>query len=266
MEPNYFLIIPGLFFPFMLLISLLRSLWRFGFNLLAILKVTPLTIESEVGEHIRFSGEVVHPHTESECFRLKSCLWRFMINAEFTSKAKKPGRGLVKHKPKIYEANNDHDLLTITDGNWIVHPLFPEQSKYILGAKIYKKRMGVLPREDLKQLAKPKYKTYLLTQFYIPARARVVVFGKVIAKVGSSITITGDREQDKPVFIFYGTFPQLVRSLVTKLLALMVLSGLIIFAGLVYWFVIADDSNPVYLIAIGFTTIILYAIKKGMRL
>ena len=171
-------------------------------------KASVLSRSSKPGDYVRFSGVLSLPETKTP-FSKKSCAyWATTVRAYFQTKQKSPGTGMNTHRPVIHRSQRDYIPFIVNDTQHTVLVQFPENSKRMLNMKQKSTESSSVP-ESIKEVAKPKYKKYLVDEYWLPLKAMLIVFGTVQSANKNCITLSGSDNEHHFPLIFFGNSKEL---------------------------------------------------------
>lgn len=167
---------------------------------------------TSLGSLAKVVGEVRFPSGLTPYGQRPASYWESEVRAEFETKAKKPGSGMVTHTPVLERtAMADQPLMLETpDGNAVqVH--FARPDRAIRDLRTHELQWGRLP-PALEHLARDKHQRYRVVERHLPARARVLVYGRVLDRNDACTTLGDPATGPLNAFVTTMMEPELLRA------------------------------------------------------
>ncbi len=179
-------------------------------------KAAYLNGQVKVGDYIHFQGSFSLPETQTPFNKVNCVYWGVVVRAVFTTKMKKPGKGMQTHSPVIFKDNNDHLPLLISDGKQVVQLGFANNIEALVNLNSTTTISNEPPSDAVKALAKPKYQHYSIEEKWADKTTRINVWGTVNSVNKNCVTLTANKKDKSGFMVFYGDSSLLLETLVKK--------------------------------------------------
>ena len=151
--------------------------------------------------YVRFTGRLAEGQNAERPFSGKQCAFYVAaVQAEWTSKQKKPGKGMVTHRKHLMRDQSAKEL-AITDKEITVYIPLDRFNKDQIALREYNKKQASCPPEVIGQQNKKHPLTYHLLERSIDRRDTVSVQGRLVQKNDGRLFIEGTGLVQYPSFI-----------------------------------------------------------------
>ncbi|TQV81078.1 hypothetical protein [Aliikangiella coralliicola] len=204
-------------------------------------KAEQLSEQSSIGDYIYFYGRLSTPPTKAPINKKTCGYWGLIIKAVFTTRRKKPNKGLQTHRPAILKASSEDFPFMVSNGVMCAQMTFRSHLGLIVNSDKDTVKSNSPPKIEEQVSVKPeiwkaKYQSYESTIFSLPKNCQLTIWGKILKKTNSGFLLGDTKESTKPPLIFNGTRGEFLSKManqtkLTILLVFLILGGLVAIWG-----------------------------------
>lgn len=163
---------------------------------------SPLRVDTPEGTYVRFEGALTSPMGRTPFGDQPCSWWHSSVKAVFESKAKKPGKGMVTHKPRIHLDTADALPLIVERSGLVAQGLFEDIGRVLINPR-HDPIVSKFPPSASIEVQR-KYKSYETDEYWLPRDAGMVLCGTVVGRNEQLVTVSGDSDEDRPPMLLEG--------------------------------------------------------------
>ena len=158
--------------------------------------------------------------------------WYSTVKAVFQSRAKRPGKGMETHKPRIHLDTADALPLIFEMSGLTLQGLFADMGQVLIYPRHKTSTFMRAPSDVIE--VKSKYDSYETDEYWLARDANMVMCGTVAASSDRLVTVSRDAHEDRPPMLFEGGVGELTGRFRRRANAATLVLVLLVVAAAVY--------------------------------